>query len=259
MKGQDNNSIFSKQRQQKCTEKHISKRGNVQYSDEKQQQNRMMKNNKKKYQFASSKKGKKDIQRVDSRSKHNRQSNNTGNYMNLAGIKVGLHMVKLSAKQISSGLVSQKDNPIPISESNNYPKEAMPRVIPPDTSLQLISSKSGKQISELFTAFNEGSSDDYVSFDEAIEYVRACEELQEGQEIQYVGSGKFAIVEFETENNIKHMKIIYTVDFETMKDIREWREKLQYQVTFIEIESVTPLSELYTQEEIDSFREFNDN
>ncbi len=248
------NSFFGKKKNtQKSVGKHVAK-----HDDTKQQHSNATAYNKQSSQSLT-KKAKKGDKKIDSKSTHGNQSHNKETTIVLAGVQTGLRMTKIKATHISSETMYQKDNPVSVPQSRSYPKGAVPHVVSPDTSLQLVSSDSGKPISEVLTAFNKGASDEYVSFDEAIAYVQACEDIQEGQEIQYIGGGKFAVVEFEQQNKKKHMKIVRTIDFETVKDMRVWREQLQYKVPFIEIEEISPLSELYTQKEIDSFREFNNN
>ncbi len=151
----------------------------------------------------------------------------------------------------------QKNNPISQPRRSRYPEGALPNIQVPDRSLVLVSSGNGERIENTILALNKGDTDEYLSFEEVIELIHGSEQVEEGQEILYIGSGVFAIVEYEQRREGKHMHIVKKIEFETQREVREWRSCLLYKINVVYIDETEPLSSLYTQQEKDSFSEFN--
>ncbi len=151
----------------------------------------------------------------------------------------------------------QKNNPISQPRRNRYPEGALPDIQIPDRSLELVSSGNGERIKDIILALNKGDTDEYLSFDEVIELIQSSEQIEKEQEILYIGSGVFAIVEYEQRKEGKHMHIVKKIEFETQREVREWRSCLLYKINVVYIDETEPLSSLYTQQEKDSFSEFN--
>lgn len=174
-----------------------------------------------------------------------------------SGIKIGLLMNRIKGRR---GRVTdpnqQRENPIPVPTLNKYPEGAVPDIIKPVNAPELRSCKSDQIIQDPRTALDKNSVNEHLSFDEAIEQLRASENLADEEEILYVGQGKFAVVHYEQKGKKKTMQILRIIEFEH-RQRQEWREKLLYAVRFIEIEEAATLGSLYSSEEISSFSEFN--
>jgi len=86
--------------------------------------------------------------------------------------------------------------------------------------------KCGKPIKDIAFAISDRTSEEPVHFDCALNFLKNSEELQDNEEILYMGGGNFAIVWFENPSIRKNFKIRKLIEWEVEGKTREWRQEI---------------------------------
>jgi hypothetical protein len=88
----------------------------------------------------------------------------------------------------------------------------------------------GKNIRDISSAIKEKSSGLPAHFDCIIKKLAENEPVKELEKIVYLGSGKFAVIQIENNQN-KNFKIIKEIDYEEKEEaVPEWRGSLKKEI-----------------------------
>jgi len=94
----------------------------------------------------------------------------------------------------------------------------------------VVCSVCGKNIRDLSSAIKEQVSGQPAHFDCIINKIAENEPVKEQEKIVYLGSGKFAVIECENNQN-KNFKIIKEINYEEKEDdAPEWRGSLRKEI-----------------------------
>ena len=89
----------------------------------------------------------------------------------------------------------------------------------------VICSKCGKQIPDMTNAISD-SEGKPMHFDCVIESLKERETLVPGQQMTYIGNGRFAIVSFENPRDLRKFKIEKIIEYEDKDKSVSWREEM---------------------------------
>lgn len=86
-------------------------------------------------------------------------------------------------------------------------------------------SKCGQVIKELASSISD-SDGNPMHFDCVLESIKSNEKLLPGQQITYIGNGRFAVVSFENPRDLKKFKIEKIIEYEDKSKPIAWREEI---------------------------------
>lgn len=131
-------------------------------------------------------------------------------------------MIQKKGPQKNEKINNQKRKP-PQKNVFKAKKEEPPKKIPwPEP----VCEKCGKPIKDIAFAVSNKTSGEPVHFDCVLNFLKDSEELQDNEEILYMGGGNFAVVWFENPNIRKHFKIRKLIEWEVEGKTREWRQAI---------------------------------
>ncbi|MBR5933983.1 MAG: hypothetical protein IK002_08370 [Treponema sp.] len=114
----------------------------------------------------------------------------------------------------------QKNNSENIQELQN--KEAAIREF---KSRSVICAKCGKPIEDLTSAISDAEGKP-MHFDCVLESLKSKESMLPGQQMTYIGNGRFAVVTFENPRDLKKFKIEKIIEYEDKTKPVEWRNEM---------------------------------
>lgn len=88
-----------------------------------------------------------------------------------------------------------------------------------------VCAKCGKPIEDMTSAMSdvEGKA---VHFDCVLESLKSKENMLPGQQMTYIGNGRFAVVTFENPRDLKKFKIEKVIEYEDKSKPIEWRNEM---------------------------------
>lgn len=116
-------------------------------------------------------------------------------------------------------------------QPREYQEGALPELIRPQKDITVTSGHSDEVIGDVFTALYDETTQQTVSFDEAITLIKERENIASDEELLYVGKGTFAVVVHEGEKNDRHQVIKRKIDFEQHPEELTWRESLRFDIS----------------------------
>lgn len=158
--------------------------------------------------------------RNDRRNRHHRNNNNQNNPNNQSNQNNQPNQNNHSNQQ----KFNQNNKPkISLEElQENQHKEA---AICEFKSRQVICSKCGQQIQDMTSAISDADGKP-MHFDCVLESLKAKENMLPGQQMTYIGNGRFAVVTFENPRDIKKFKIEKIIEYEDKSKPIEWRDEM---------------------------------
>ncbi len=114
-------------------------------------------------------------------------------------------------------------------------------------------SLSGKEIENIFIAVAHRDTGKPVNFDAVVDFLRNSEHIKPEQDLIYVGAGCFGVYEEQEENGLKQKVQINKIVYEDNHHKPDWRRELAPGISRDYMPSPSPLSDLYTQEELRAF------
>jgi hypothetical protein len=112
---------------------------------------------------------------------------------------------------------------------------------------------TGKAIDNIYTAMTHRESEQPVSFDTIIEQLRNAENLDERQQLIYVGSGQFGVYDEVEEGGKKRLVLNRKIVYEDSHHKPDWRRELAPGISRDYRPAPTPLDQLYSPEEESAF------
>lgn len=92
-------------------------------------------------------------------------------------------------------------------------------------SRQSVCSKCGQVISDLASSISD-SDGNPMHFDCVLENLKSKEKLLPGQQMTYIGNGRFAVVSFENPRDLKKFKIEKIIEVEDKSKTILWRDEM---------------------------------
>lgn len=86
-------------------------------------------------------------------------------------------------------------------------------------------SKCGQVITELASSISDADGNP-IHFDCVLESIKSNEKLLPGQQVTYIGNGRFAVVSFENPRELKKFKIEKIIEYEDKSKTVSWREEM---------------------------------
>ncbi|MFI3258395.1 MAG: hypothetical protein R3Y36_08880 [Spirochaetales bacterium] len=83
----------------------------------------------------------------------------------------------------------------------------------------------GNPIEDLASALSDRATGKAIHFDCALETLNKSETLAENEKITYIGQGRFAVVLFENQHDLRQFQIIRIIEWEERNTVCEWRSK----------------------------------
>lgn len=112
---------------------------------------------------------------------------------------------------------------------------------------------SGEKIEDILTAVADPNTGRPCNFRSVIEHIRERENVGGDERVCYIGEGTFAIVKDEKQGGKTKLSIQKRIEFEDKYATYDWRKELSPGISRDYVPNPTPLSELYTAEEIRNF------
>lgn len=116
-------------------------------------------------------------------------------------------------------------------EKKNF-SEKIENIMKHDAALQelktrkVFCAKCGQQIIDVSTAMADRATGAPVHFDCALDEVKAGEKLSENERVTYIGQGKFAVLHFDNIRDLRHFKIVKTIEWEPRDSVYDWRSEM---------------------------------
>ena len=80
-------------------------------------------------------------------------------------------------------------------------------------------------ITELASSISDADGNP-IHFDCVLESIKSNEKLLPGQQVTYIGNGRFAVVSFENPRELKKFKIEKIIEYEDKSKTVSWREEM---------------------------------
>nr|WP_318660843.1 hypothetical protein [uncultured Treponema sp.] len=113
-----------------------------------------------------------------------------------------------------------KINPENLQEIQN--KEAAIREF---KSRDVVCAKCGKPIEDMTSAISDAEGKP-MHFDCVLENLKSKEKLLPGQQMTYIGNGRFAVVTFENPRDLRKFKIENVIEYEDKSKPISWRNEM---------------------------------
>lgn len=113
-----------------------------------------------------------------------------------------------------------KINPENLQEIQN--KEAAIREF---KSRDVVCAKCGKPIEDMTSAISDAEGKP-MHFDCVLENLKSKEKLLPGQQMTYIGNGRFAVVTFENPRDLRKFKIEKVIEYEDKSKPISWRNEM---------------------------------
>ncbi|MBQ0161732.1 MAG: hypothetical protein KBS84_01060 [Treponema sp.] len=88
-----------------------------------------------------------------------------------------------------------------------------------------VCAKCGKPIEDMTSAMSDAEGK-AVHFDCVLESLKSKENMLPGQQMTYIGNGRFAVVTFENPRDLKKFKIEKVIEYEDKSKPIEWRNEM---------------------------------
>ena len=144
----------------------------------------------------------------------------------------------------------QKHFSLEMSDAQKYP---MPSA-PPKRKYELCPI-SEKPIAHIYSAITHKETSLPAKLESVIEELTQAETLQEEEYIAYVGKGMFGIISKDEETH--KFTIRKRIQYEDPHAVLEWRKELSPGISHDYIPNPQPVRELYTEEEMSAFPQFD--
>lgn len=92
-------------------------------------------------------------------------------------------------------------------------------------SRQVMCAKCGQLIQDMTSAISD-SEGKPMHFDCVLESLKSKENMLPGQQMTYIGNGRFAVVTFENPRDLKKFKIEKIIEYEDKSKTVEWRDEM---------------------------------
>lgn len=89
----------------------------------------------------------------------------------------------------------------------------------------VICAKCGQQINDMTSAISN-SDGKPMHFDCVLETLKKNQTMLPGQQMTYIGNGRFAVVSFENPRDLKKFKIEKIIEYEDKSKSLEWRDEI---------------------------------
>lgn len=116
-------------------------------------------------------------------------------------------------------------------EKKNF-SEKIENMMKQDAALQefktrkVFCAKCGQQIMDVAMAMADKKTGEPVHFDCVLDEIKSGEKLSENDRLTYIGQGKFAVLHFDNIRDLRHFKIIKTIEWEPRDSVYEWRSEM---------------------------------
>lgn len=90
---------------------------------------------------------------------------------------------------------------------------------------EIVCAKCGKPIEDMTSAMSDADGKP-VHFDCVLESLKSKESMLPGQQMTYIGNGRFAVVTFENPRDLKKFKIEKIIEYEDKSKPIEWRNEM---------------------------------
>ena len=90
---------------------------------------------------------------------------------------------------------------------------------------EIICTKCGERIGDITSSLSDQDGNP-IHFDCALDNVKSKESLLPGQQVSYIGNGRFAVVTFENPRDLKKFKIEKIIEYEDKSKPLQWREDI---------------------------------
>ena len=110
---------------------------------------------------------------------------------------------------------------------------------------------SGEPIEDILSAVAHPDSGRPCNFDSVVNHLKETEPLEADERICYIGEGSFGIVKEEEKGSA--LTIRKRIQYEDSHAKHEWRRELSPGISRDYLPNPTPLSELYSDEDIRNF------
>lgn len=112
---------------------------------------------------------------------------------------------------------------------------------------------SGEEVHNPLTAIAHPKTGQPVNIETILGMFRDQEEPSQDQDIAYIGSGAFAVVQTRKQGSRAVVEIVKKLPYENTNERQPWRRELSPGISRDYIPEPEPLDSLYTQDEIRSF------
>lgn len=112
---------------------------------------------------------------------------------------------------------------------------------------------TGATIENPLTAIAHPQTGKPMNIETVLDLLRQQEQLEENQELAYIGAGAFGILEEKKETGRKTIEVVKKIPYEDTHEKYQWRRELSPGISRDYIPQPEPLDRLYTTEEIQSF------
>lgn len=89
----------------------------------------------------------------------------------------------------------------------------------------VVCSKCGKQIADMTNAISDADGN-AMHFDCVVEMLKEKETMTDGQQMTYIGNGRFAVVSFENPRDLRKFKIEKIIEYEDKSKTVSWRDEM---------------------------------
>lgn len=89
----------------------------------------------------------------------------------------------------------------------------------------VVCSKCGQPIQDMTSAISDAEGKP-MHFDCVLESLKSKENMLPGQQMTYIGNGRFAVVTFENPRDLKKFKIEKIIEYEDKTKPIEWRDEM---------------------------------
>ena len=151
--------------------------------------------------------------RNDRRNRHNHKNWNNQNRQNQNNQNNQKQEIKTQNNRPKIVVESSEDIQI---------KEAAIRELKART---VVCAKCGQPISDMTSAINNAEGKP-MHFDCVLESLKEKESMLPGQQMTYIGNGRFAVVTFENPRDLKNFKIEKIIEYEDKSKASEWRTEI---------------------------------
>lgn len=133
-----------------------------------------------------------------------------------------------SAQRFQSNPVVQEFSE---QEKKNF-SEKIENIMKHDAALQelktrkVFCAKCGQQIVDVPMAMADKTTGAPVHFDCVLDEIKAGEKLSENERVTYIGQGKFAVLHFDNIRDLRHFKILKTIEWEPRDSVYDWRSEM---------------------------------
>ncbi len=116
---------------------------------------------------------------------------------------------------------------------------------------------SGDPITDIFTAITDPRTGKPANFDSVVKKLTEQEQVREGERLAYLGRGTFGIVAMEKVEGKQRLIVKKRIPFEEGNGAPGWRRELSPGISRDYVPSPTPIHELYSRDEVNSFPRFD--